>query len=129
MKGSCLIHLLKTGDVYSYILKSVFVLLFSKYCMFPIFHNFTLVCVHLLYLGQLVVASLLNRNIKARLLVRDPEKARTLFGEQDEDKLQVCFFCSFLDCLVFYNKTNLPSRVYVGNQFYFFQFVFFPSGL
>ncbi|KAL1803089.1 hypothetical protein ACET3Z_031736 [Daucus carota] len=39
--------------------------------------------------GQLVVASLLNRNIKARLLVRDPEKARTLFGEQDEDKLQV----------------------------------------
>ncbi|CAB4278319.1 unnamed protein product [Prunus armeniaca] len=39
--------------------------------------------------GQLVVASLLNRNIKARLLLRDPEKATTLFGEQDEEKLQV----------------------------------------
>ncbi|PQP91880.1 sanguinarine reductase isoform X1 [Prunus yedoensis var. nudiflora] len=34
--------------------------------------------------GQLVVASLLNRNIKARLLLRDPEKATMLFGEQDE---------------------------------------------
>ncbi|KAL3621976.1 hypothetical protein CASFOL_034172 [Castilleja foliolosa] len=40
--------------------------------------------------GQLVVASLLTRNIKSRLLLRDPEKATTLFGEQDENKLQVC---------------------------------------
>ncbi|XVF69563.1 hypothetical protein PTKIN_Ptkin11bG0091300 [Pterospermum kingtungense] len=39
--------------------------------------------------GQLVVASLLNRNIKSRLLLRDPEKATSLFGNQDEDKLQV----------------------------------------
>ncbi|KAI3450017.1 hypothetical protein Pfo_006682 [Paulownia fortunei] len=39
--------------------------------------------------GQLVVASLLNRNIKSRLLLRNPEKATTLFGEQDEEKLQV----------------------------------------
>ncbi|KAL6284347.1 hypothetical protein ACE6H2_015276 [Prunus campanulata] len=39
--------------------------------------------------GQLVVASLLNRNIKVRLLLQDPEKATTLFGEQDEEKLQV----------------------------------------
>ncbi|PIN17414.1 putative dehydrogenase [Handroanthus impetiginosus] len=39
--------------------------------------------------GQLVVASLLDRNIKSRLLLRNPEKATTLFGEQDEDKLQV----------------------------------------
>ncbi|KAB1228012.1 hypothetical protein CJ030_MR1G006785 [Morella rubra] len=39
--------------------------------------------------GQLVVASLLNRNIKSRLLLRDPEKAITLFGTQDEDSLQV----------------------------------------
>lgn len=40
--------------------------------------------------GQLVVASLVNRNIKSRLLLRVPEKATTLFGKQDEDKLQVC---------------------------------------
>ncbi|XP_047939569.1 protein TIC 62, chloroplastic isoform X3 [Salvia hispanica] len=40
-------------------------------------------------LGQLVVASLLDRNIRARLLLRNPEKAITLFGEQDEEKLQV----------------------------------------
>ncbi|KAK2641222.1 hypothetical protein Ddye_022985 [Dipteronia dyeriana] len=39
--------------------------------------------------GQLVVASLLRRNIKSRLLVRDPEKASSLFGEQDEETLQV----------------------------------------
>ncbi|KAM7497111.1 hypothetical protein LguiA_021525 [Lonicera macranthoides] len=39
--------------------------------------------------GQLIVASLLNRNINARLLVRDTEKVTTLFGEQDEEKLQV----------------------------------------
>ncbi|KAH6814323.1 Rossmann-fold superfamily protein [Perilla frutescens var. frutescens] len=39
--------------------------------------------------GQLVVASLLDRNIRARLLLRNPEKATTLFGEQDEEKLQV----------------------------------------
>uniref|UniRef100_A0A803KMB7 NAD(P)-binding domain-containing protein n=1 Tax=Chenopodium quinoa TaxID=63459 RepID=A0A803KMB7_CHEQI len=40
--------------------------------------------------GQIVVASLLNRDIKVRLLLRDPEKATKLFGEQDEEKLQVC---------------------------------------
>ncbi|EXB68484.1 hypothetical protein L484_001841 [Morus notabilis] len=40
-------------------------------------------------LGQLVVASLLNRNIKSRLILRDPQKAATLFGEQDEETLQV----------------------------------------
>ncbi|XP_068311506.1 uncharacterized protein At5g02240 [Pyrus communis] len=39
--------------------------------------------------GQLVVASLLDRNIKSRLLLRDPEKATTLFGEHDEETLQV----------------------------------------
>uniref|UniRef100_A0A2N9J8K8 NAD(P)-binding domain-containing protein n=1 Tax=Fagus sylvatica TaxID=28930 RepID=A0A2N9J8K8_FAGSY len=39
--------------------------------------------------GQLIVASLLNRNIKSRLLVRDPEKAVSLFGKQDEETLQV----------------------------------------
>ncbi|KAL3828224.1 hypothetical protein ACJIZ3_017026 [Penstemon smallii] len=39
--------------------------------------------------GQLVVASLLSRNIKSRLLLRNPEKASALFGEQDEEKLQV----------------------------------------
>lgn len=44
-----------------------------------------------MHTGQLIVASLLNRNIKARLLVRDTEKVTTLFGEQDEEKLQVYF--------------------------------------
>ncbi|CAA7015251.1 unnamed protein product [Microthlaspi erraticum] len=39
--------------------------------------------------GQLVVASLLKRNIKSRLLLRDLEKATRLFGKQDEDSLQV----------------------------------------
>ncbi|KAF9595989.1 hypothetical protein IFM89_006916 [Coptis chinensis] len=39
--------------------------------------------------GQLVVASLLTRNIKSRILLRDPPKAQNLFGEQDEDILQV----------------------------------------
>lgn len=41
--------------------------------------------------GQLVVASLLERNIKARLILRDPQKASSLFGNQDEEKLQVQF--------------------------------------
>ncbi|XP_057955651.1 uncharacterized protein At5g02240 isoform X2 [Malania oleifera] len=40
--------------------------------------------------GQLIVASLINRNIKSRLLLRDTQKAATLFGIQDEDMLQVC---------------------------------------
>ncbi|KAF7825948.1 sanguinarine reductase-like isoform X1 [Senna tora] len=39
--------------------------------------------------GQLVVASLLRRNVKSRLLLRDPEKATTLFGEQDGELMQV----------------------------------------
>ncbi|KAH7836723.1 hypothetical protein Vadar_004822 [Vaccinium darrowii] len=39
--------------------------------------------------GQLVVASLLTRNIRSCLLLRDPEKATTLFGKQDEEKLNV----------------------------------------
>ncbi|XP_027906907.1 uncharacterized protein At2g37660, chloroplastic [Vigna unguiculata] len=39
--------------------------------------------------GQLVVASLLQQNIKSRLILRNPEKATELFGEQDKEKLQV----------------------------------------
>lgn len=39
--------------------------------------------------GQLVVASLLNRNVKTRLILREPEKATTLFGKQEEETLQV----------------------------------------
>lgn len=39
--------------------------------------------------GQLVVASLLDRNIKSRLLLRDPLKAENLFGQQDENTLKV----------------------------------------
>ena len=35
-----------------------------------------------------MVASLLSRNIKTRLLLRDPAKAVTLFGEQDESVFQ-----------------------------------------
>lgn len=49
--------------------------------------------------GQLIVASLLNRNIKCRLFVRDPEKATALFGMQDEGKLKVWFqFLSASPC-------------------------------
>lgn len=36
-----------------------------------------------------MAAALLDRNVKLRLLLRDPEKATTLFGEQDENLLQV----------------------------------------
>ncbi|CAN1250585.1 Uncharacterized protein At2g37660, chloroplastic [Linum perenne] len=39
--------------------------------------------------GQLVVASLLSRKIKSRLLLRDPEKATALFGDQDDEILEV----------------------------------------
>jgi len=39
--------------------------------------------------GQLVVASLLKRNIRSRLLLRDLDKATKLFGKQDEYSLQV----------------------------------------
>ncbi|KAK7286717.1 hypothetical protein RJT34_21919 [Clitoria ternatea] len=39
--------------------------------------------------GQLVVASLLQRSVKSRLILRNPEKATELFGEQDKEKLQV----------------------------------------
>ncbi|XP_030458723.2 protein TIC 62, chloroplastic [Syzygium oleosum] len=39
--------------------------------------------------GQLVVASLLERNIKTRLFIRDLDKAKSLFGQQDEERLQV----------------------------------------
>ncbi|VFQ94029.1 unnamed protein product [Cuscuta campestris] len=39
--------------------------------------------------GQLVVASLLSRSIRVRLILRDPEKASALFGKHDEDKLKV----------------------------------------
>lgn len=38
---------------------------------------------------SLVVASLIDRKIKSRLLLRDPEKATTLFGKQDDNILQV----------------------------------------
>lgn len=41
--------------------------------------------------GQLVVASLLDRNIKSHLLIRKPEKATALFGEHSEDKLKVWY--------------------------------------
>lgn len=40
--------------------------------------------------GQLIVASLLSRNIKSRLFLRDPTKAVCLFGIQDEGTLEVC---------------------------------------
>lgn len=39
--------------------------------------------------GQVVVARLLDRGVRTRALVRDPEKAETLFGKQDSDKLQI----------------------------------------
>ncbi|KAH9315256.1 hypothetical protein KI387_023883, partial [Taxus chinensis] len=38
--------------------------------------------------GQLIVARLLDRGIRARVLIRDPKKAETLFGKQDAIKLQ-----------------------------------------
>ncbi|KAF6155364.1 hypothetical protein GIB67_019890 [Kingdonia uniflora] len=39
--------------------------------------------------GQLVAASLLSKKIRSRLLVRDPPKAKSLFGEQDEEILEI----------------------------------------
>lgn len=41
------------------------------------------------------MASLLKRNIKTRLILRDPDKAVSLFGKQDEEKLQVKPLFSF----------------------------------
>ncbi|PKA58611.1 Uncharacterized protein AXF42_Ash008898 [Apostasia shenzhenica] len=39
--------------------------------------------------GQLIVASLLQRKIKSRLLLRDPAKAKSLFGVHDENVLKI----------------------------------------
>ncbi|CAN6444137.1 unnamed protein product [Victoria cruziana] len=39
--------------------------------------------------GQLVVASLIDRGIKTHLLLRDPPKAESLFGKQDRSMLKV----------------------------------------
>lgn len=59
--------------------------------------------------GQLVVASLISRNIKSRLLLRDPEKALSLFGRQDEDRLKasahfciIFVLCFFMHLFAFY---------------------------
>lgn len=66
--------------------------------------------------GQLIVASLLDRNIKSRLLLRDPEKATSLFGKQDEETLQVQFlFSQFINFPSFNDiygvkKKFLPSK-------------------
>lgn len=56
--------------------------------------------------GQLIVASLLDRNIRSRLLLRDPEKATSLFGKQDERTLEVPFL--FFD---FVNFSSLNIKV------------------
>lgn len=62
------------------------------YCSFYISCTFLLLRFIVTFCaGQLVVASLLNRNIKARLLLRNAEKATALFGEQDKEKLEVLF--------------------------------------
>ncbi|KAF3794714.1 Uncharacterized protein EJ110_NYTH06760 [Nymphaea thermarum] len=39
--------------------------------------------------GQLVVASLIDRGIKTHLLLRDPSKAEPLFGKQDQSMLKI----------------------------------------
>lgn len=46
------------------------------------------------------MASLLDRNIKSRLLLRDPEKATALFGKQDEETLQVPFYLLMVSCII-----------------------------
>ena len=65
--------------------------------------------------GQLIVASLLDRNIKSRLLLRDPEKAVTLFGKQDEETLQVQFlFCKLITLNDLYGvKTYSYIKIYL----------------
>ncbi|CAI9091773.1 OLC1v1026884C1 [Oldenlandia corymbosa var. corymbosa] len=79
--------------------------------------------------GQLVVASLLSRNIKARLILRDPEKATSLFGEQDEEKLQIvkgdtrnpldldpCVFQGVTHVICCTGTTAFPSRRWDGDN-------------
>ncbi|XP_062119667.1 uncharacterized protein At5g02240-like [Humulus lupulus] len=79
--------------------------------------------------GQLVVASLLNRNIKSRLLLRDPEKAAMLFGKQDEETLQVCkgdtrnpedldptFFEGITHVICCTGTTAFPSKRWEGDN-------------
>ncbi|XP_051141771.1 protein TIC 62, chloroplastic isoform X2 [Andrographis paniculata] len=61
--------------------------------------------------GQLVVASLLNRNIKSRLILRNPEKAAALFGEQDDKKLQGV---THVICCT--GTTAFPSRRWDGDN-------------
>ncbi|KAG0452340.1 hypothetical protein HPP92_025004 [Vanilla planifolia] len=79
--------------------------------------------------GQLVVASLLNRNIKSRLLLRDPAKGTCLFGMQDEKVLKIwkgdTRDPSDLDPAIFEGVTHVicctgttafPSRRWVGDN-------------
>jgi hypothetical protein len=61
--------------------------------------------------GQLVVASLLSRKIKTRLLLRNPEKAVTLFGKQDENVLQVISHQELP--ILFYPERDFSSYKYL----------------
>uniref|UniRef100_A0A804QJ55 Uncharacterized protein n=1 Tax=Zea mays TaxID=4577 RepID=A0A804QJ55_MAIZE len=85
-------------------------------------------------IGLLVVASLLSRNIKSRLLLSDLEKASSLFGKQDESVvilpsswliLLVLLFAispgltAIVDDSVFYLINCLPGG------YYFFRYVSF----
>ncbi|KAL5708281.1 hypothetical protein ACHQM5_019093 [Ranunculus cassubicifolius] len=78
--------------------------------------------------GQLVVASLLNRKIKARLLLRDPPKAKTLFGEQDDllevykldtrnpDDLDPAMFEGVTHVICCTGTTAFPSKRWEGDN-------------
>uniref|UniRef100_A0A0A9DID2 NAD(P)-binding domain-containing protein n=1 Tax=Arundo donax TaxID=35708 RepID=A0A0A9DID2_ARUDO len=68
--------------------------------------------------GQLVVASLLSRNVKSRLLLRDPEKAASLFGKQDESFLQVYKGDTR-------NPNDLDPQMFAVGSFFFFEFIQF----
>lgn len=79
--------------------------------------------------GQLVVASLLSRKIKVRLLLRNPEKASALFGEQNDEILQVwradtrnpgdlnpSFFEGVTHVICCTGTTAFPSRRWDGDN-------------
>ncbi|URD91480.1 NmrA-like family [Musa troglodytarum] len=69
--------------------------------------------------GQLIVASLLSRNIKSCLLLRDPSKAISLFGIQDENIIEVhkgLLFHRSDDVICCTGTTAFPSKRWDGDN-------------
>ncbi|OAY73149.1 Protein TIC 62, chloroplastic, partial [Ananas comosus] len=73
--------------------------------------------------GQLIVASLLSRKIKSRLLLRDPSKAVSLFGEQvrkgdtrNPNDLDPAIFKGVTHVICCTGTTAFPSKRWEGDN-------------